>query len=312
MSFKVYPPSEMSNEDYHGNTEHVSGSALCEIYLKSPAAWRFGDKETTPALEFGIASHAAILEPELFGAEFVRGLDKDDYPDALTSESAIKSWLKSKGVAGYSTKRGAELIGMVDATGEDVQIWSDMIGEFEEAAEGKVIVNPKDYDKIMIMRDVVFNDDEYARRLSTGFAEFSIFGEINGVKVKIRPDIMTELGEIWDYKTTADASPEKFGLDCYRYGYLLKMALQHDMFLAAYGRKPAGVVLLAQEKKEPYFAQAYELTDEQLEIGRQQYRTALETYKRCKDTNTWPAYGGGVMSLQMPEWIYKKHEGTTK
>lgn len=312
MKFTVYPPTEMSNEDYHGDTEHVSGSGLCEIYLKSPAAWRFGDKETTPALEFGIASHAAILEPELFSAEFVRGLDKDEHPSALTSDAAIKSWLKSRGVAGYSTKKGQELVAMVEATGEDVEIWSDMVGEFEEASEGKTIVKPKDYDKIMTMRDVVFNDAEYAKRLSTGFAEYSIFGELHGVKVKIRPDIMTEHGEIWDYKTTADASPEKFGLDSYRYGYLLKMALQHDMFLEAYGRPPASVTLLAQEKKAPYIAQAYELTDEQLEIGREQYRTALEMYQRCKATDTWPAYGGGVMHMQLPEWIYKKHEGEKK
>lgn len=308
MTFKVYAPGELSNEDYHGDTEYVSGSALCKIYLDSPAAWRFGDHKTTPALEFGIASHAALLEPEKFGAEFVRGLDKADHPDALTSESAIKSWLKDKGVKGYSNKSGAELLALVDMTGESVQIWAQMVEHYEIENAGKVLVKPADYDKIMQMRAVVFADADYARRLSTGFAEYSILGELDGVRVKIRPDIMTETGEIWDYKTTASAKPEKFGKHAYDYGYLLKMALQHDVFTAAYGRKPTGVVLLAQEKTPPYIAQAYELTDEQIAIGRQQYHAALQLYRRCRETDTWPAYGGGIMSLQLPEFIYKKHQ----
>lgn len=309
MTFKVYAPDELSNEDYHSDTEYVSGSALCKIYLDSPAAWRFGDHETTPALEFGIASHAALLEPEKFDAEFVRGLDKSDHPDALTSDTAIKSWLKEKGVKGYSNKSGDELLALVDMTGESVQIWSRLLEEFEQDEDGKVIIKPADYDKIMQMRAVVFADEVYARRLSTGFAEYSILGELDGVKVKIRPDIMTEHGEIWDYKTTASAKPEKFGKSAYDYGYLLKMALQHDVFAAAYGKPPSGVTLLAQEKKPPYIAQAYELTTEQLAIGRQQYKSALQLYKRCRELDSWPAYGGGMMTLQLPEFIYKKHQG---
>lgn len=308
MTFKVYSPDQMTNEEYHSETEHVSGSALCKIYLDSPAAWRFGDHETTSALEFGIASHAALLEPEKFDAEFVRGLDKVDYPDALTSDAAIKSWLKARGIKGYSTKSGAELLALVDMTGEPVQVWSKMVEKHEIEHDGKVVVKPADYDKIMQMRAVVFADDVYANRLSTGFAEYSIFGELDGVKVKIRPDIMTEHGEIWDYKTTASAKPEKFGRSAYDYGYLLKMALQHDVFAAAYGKPPSGVTLLAQEKKAPYIAQAYELTPEQLAIGRQQYKEALKIYSRCRELDSWPAYGGGMITLQIPDFIYKKHE----
>ena len=308
MTFTVYTPDQLSNEDYHGETEHVSGSALCKILLDSPAAWRFGDHDTTPALKFGIAGHAALLESEKFDAEFVRGLDKADYPDALSSEAAIKSWLKARGIKGYSNKSGSELLALVDMTGEPVQVWSQMVDQYDMDHDGKVVVNPADYDKIMQMRAVVFADDVYAARLSTGFAEYSIFGELDGVKVKIRPDILTEHGEIWDYKTTASAKPEKFGRSSYDYGYLLKMALQHDVFSAAYGKPPAGVTLLAQEKKPPYIAQAYELTPEQLAIGRQQYKQALQIYKRCRELDSWPAYGGGMMTLQLPEFIMKKHE----
>lgn len=310
--FKVYTPDEMSNEQYHSDTEFVSGSALCVIYGKSPAAWRFGERETTPALEFGIASHAALLEPEKFNAEFVRNIDKEDYPDALTSDTAIKSWLKEKGVTGYSTKRGADLVEMAKRTEDQVQLWSEMQSDFIDAHDGRVIVKPADYDKIMQMRAVVFADVEYSEKLSTGFAEFSIFGEIDGVKVKVRPDIMTSVGGIWDYKSCADASPDKFGMACYDHGYLLKMALQHDMFEAAYGRKPLDVVLLAQEKKPPFIAQAYELGEQELAIGRWQYKQALATYKRCKDTDTWPAYGGGVSPLTLRDFIYKKHDEALK
>src|SRR5699024_5136269 len=139
----VYTPEQMSNEDYHSEAEHVSGSALCTIHEFSPAHWRFGDKKETPALEFGIASHAALLEPDKFASEFVRGLDKDDYPNALTSDAAMKSWLKERGIKGYSTKTKQELVEMIRKTGEDVDIWAELQSEFNELHSDKIEVKPQ-------------------------------------------------------------------------------------------------------------------------------------------------------------------------
>ncbi|MGL6296498.1 MAG: hypothetical protein ACRC3K_08840, partial [Plesiomonas sp.] len=153
--FKVFTADELSNEAYHADTEYVSGTALCTIHAECPAKWFFGDKKETAALNFGIASHAALLEPSKFDAEFVRGISKDDYPQALTSDAAIGAWLKERGIKGYSGKKFQDLYEMVLATGENPQIWKVIEQEFIESVGDRVIVKPVDFDCIEQMRATV-------------------------------------------------------------------------------------------------------------------------------------------------------------
>ena len=42
---KVYFNNELSNHDYHADTEHINGSGLWNIYDRCPAAWRYKDEE---------------------------------------------------------------------------------------------------------------------------------------------------------------------------------------------------------------------------------------------------------------------------
>jgi len=124
----------------------------------------------------------------------------------------------------------------------------------------------------------------------------------SGVSVKARLDICTASGELWDYKTTTDASPMAFGRAAANYDYWLKMAFYHDMYAMAYGKPPKKVVLLAQEKEAPYLCQAYAMTPAQIDAGRTAYQMALGIYTRCLATDNWPAYGGGIMELETPAW----------
>ena len=88
----------------------------------------------------------------------------------------------------------------------------------------------------------------------------------------------------------------------------MKMAMQHDMFVAAYGKPPRSVNLLIQEKKAPFIPALVRLTDEQLHIGRIQLRSAMEIYKACKKANSWPGYsmGNPVIEMETPEWFKKQ------
>ena len=319
MSFKVFTREELSNEAYHAETDHISGSSLVEIIQGSPAKWKFKQRNNdSKALKFGTLSHCMILEQDVFDKEYLRATDLDSIEGLITSQTGLSAALKKVGVAGTSGKGYIELVEMMYRSGEDWPVkW--LIEQQESAqalAEGKELVSAADYDKAVAMREVLCNIPAYDAIVNSETAqkELSIFGEILGVGVKIRidhVDVVDGVVYITDYKTTADASPEGFGKSAFNHGYLAKMALQRDLFVKAFNEKRKVVVgLLAQEKVEPYLPMLYTLTDEQLRIGRIQYLEALATYKKCKELDIWPGYSNGIteQELLVPDWAIKQYK----
>lgn len=328
MTIKIFSSEELSNAAYHAETDHVSGSQLHKLFTTSPASFKYGletDDEGNPvehesrALEFGSCAHTNLLEQSNFEAEYMRGTVKTDQFDGelLTSQKACESWLKNRGIKGYSAKPYPELSAMINAAlkpGEKVSILAEIERAELAAAEasGRTLIRGDDYDACMKMREVLYMNGEVRNIIGQGQPEVSCFAEIEGVPVKVRWDYVYDWNII-DYKTTISAHPEQFGRQCYNAGYYLKMALQHDVFTLAYGREPAAVKLLAQEKKLPFIPVMYRMSDDQLTIGRLQYRAALQQYRACKERDVWPAYGGGAeMELQTPNFVKQQYKDFIK
>lgn len=314
---KVYFNNELTNEQYHADTEHINGSGLWNIYDRCPAAWRYKDEEDerSKALIFGTGSHTALLEPERFDAEYARmpvvddfPKDKDGKPTVLVTTADMNSWAKERGIKGLSGKSKAEVIKIIQATGEPVKIYDVIREEAEKAAVGKQMLEGSDYDAIQQMRAVIHANSYYSSLLAGAYAEVSILGELNGELAKVRFDCLTKGGDIIDYKTAVSAKPDEFFRHAARLGYFMKMAMQHDMFVAAYGHAPRSVNLLVQEKKAPFIPALIRLTEEQLHIGRIQLHGAMEIYKACKKANSWPGYsmGNPVIEMETPEWFKKQ------
>ena len=299
----------LSNEEYHSGeyNEFLSGSYLHKLFDDCPAAAEYGEHKETKALHFGTASHTAFLEPDLFALEYYREPSKEDYPDALSSDVAIKAYLKEMGQKGYSNKKGVELYEMVSAVDPLKKCLADIRNIEDIKNQGKAKLSAKDFDQIMLMRDTLLNDPANAE-LSNGDVEISIFGEISlddgetWNKVKVRLDMLNKGNQITDYKSTGDASPIEFGKSAHHFGYWLKMALQYDLACALKELELPLPILLAQSKNSPYIAQAYRMTQEQIEKGREQYQSAIRVYNSCKTQGFW-AYGGGVMDLTSPSWV---------
>lgn len=311
--FKVFTADELTNEQYHEEKEHVSGSQLSTLFFRCPAALRYAPKKDAKHFQFGTTAHTNILEQSRFNKEYVRQPSQSEFSNLLTSDQAMKSWLKAHGVNGYSNKTTPELIAMIRSTGvAGVNIWAEIVNmiEAQASANNSIIVKAEDYDRVVMMRDVIMRNGSMREVVESGYPEISIFWELNGVPVKVRLDRVTADYCIVDYKTTRSAAAEDFGKHAYNLGYYLKMALQHDVFAAAYGRKPTAVKLLAQEKEEPFLAKMYRMTDWQLEIGRQQYQAALALYKRCVETDTWPNYGLSNQGeeLHTPDFVKRKYK----
>lgn len=314
---KVYFNNELSNEDYHADTEHINGSGLWNIYDRCPAAWRYKDEEDgqSKALIFGTGSHTALLEPERFEAQYARmpvvddfPKDKDGKPTVLVTTADMNSWAKERGIKGLSGKSKAEVIKIIRATGEPVKIYDEERLIAEINANGRILLEGNDYDAIQQMRAVIHANSYYSSLLAGAYAEVSILGELNGEKAKVRFDCLTKGGDIIDYKTAVSAKPDEFFRHAARLGYFMKMAMQHDMFVEAYGHAPRSVNLIVQEKKAPFITALIRLTEEQLRIGRIQLNGAMEIYKACKKANSWPGYsmGNPVIEMETPEWFKKQ------
>lgn len=308
---KVYLNNELSNEQYHADTEHINGSGLWNIYDRCPAAWRYKDEEDeqSKALVFGTGSHTALLEPERFEAEYARMPTKDDFgAELLVTVSDMNSWAKERGIKGLSGKTKAEVIKIIRSTGEPVRIYDEERLFAELNAKGRILLEGDDYDAIMQMRAVIHANSYYSSLLSGAYSEVSILGKLLGEPSKVRFDCLTRGGDIIDYKTAVSAKPDEFFRHAARLGYFMKMAMQNDMFIEAYGHAPRSVNLLVQEKKSPFIPALIRLTDEQLRIGRIQLRSAMEIYKACKKANSWPGYsmGNPVIEMETPEWFKKQ------
>lgn len=308
---KVYFNNELSNQDYHADTEHINGSGLWNLYDRCPAAWRYKDEEDeqSKALIFGTGSHTALLEPERFEAEYARMPTKEDFgAELLVTVSDMNSWAKERGIKGLSGKTKAEVIKIIRSTGEPVRIYDEERLFAELNAKGRILLEGDDYDAIMQMRAVIHANSYYSSLLSGAYSEVSILGDLLGEPSKVRFDCLTRGGDIIDYKTAVSAKPDEFFRHAARLGYFMKMAMQHDMFVEAYGHAPRSVNLLVQEKKSPFIPALIRLTDEQLLIGRIQLRSAMEIYKACKKANSWPGYsmGNPVIEMETPEWFKKQ------
>lgn len=308
---KVYLNNELSNDQYHADTEHINGSGLWNLYDRCPAAWRYKDEEDeqSKALVFGIGSHTALLEPERFEAEYARMPTKEDFgAELLVTVSDMNSWAKERGIKGLSGKTKAEVIKIIRSTGEPVRIYDEERLFAELNAKGRILLEGDDYDAIMQMRAVIHANSYYSSLLTGSYSEVSILGELLGEPSKVRFDCLTRGGDIIDYKTAVSAKPDEFFRHAARLGYFMKMAMQHDMFVEAYGHAPRSVNLLVQEKKSPFIPALIRLTDEQLRIGRIQLRSAMEIYKACKKANSWPGYsmGNPVIEMETPEWFKKQ------
>lgn len=345
--FKVFTSSELSNDEYHDQnswcSEYVSGSSLAEIFSSCPAAWRYKEREGSKALVFGTQSHTNFESKELFDRTYRRAPAPDDFDGLITSQSGLASKLKSFGLKGTSGKTYPELIEMMVKCGEDLNVqWLiEMIAESQARADGVELVNAKDYDACVKMRQVLESIPEHNACMNSPTAqrELSIFGVIDGVKVKVRLDHIDVCNGVYstvrsgfdgegnpvyetvcyeeaivitDYKTTSSANPSEFGRLAVNHGYLLKMALQHDLFKRAYPneKRPVVVRLLAQEKREPFLPLAFRMRPEHLKIGRLQYMSVIKTFAMCEAHNIWPSYANGEpeIDLDIPDWFTRQYK----
>lgn len=309
MTVKLYKSDELSNEEYR-KINALCGTDIVTIMNSSLKKWRYGKRAESTALGFGIAAHMVLLEPEKFDDEFVV---EPDVSGAMKTIAELKAYAKELGLKIKAAATKVVIIQQILESDPDAQIAEHILAEFREENKDKNILPAADYQKILNMRKAVFEKPKLAELLTGSTFEFSIVAELDGIPVRIRPDVITKSGGIIDYKTTRDCNPEQFVRLAYNGGYFAKMAFQHDVFEVAYGQPPKFVALLPQDKDDGFEECVHEcylwpLSKEQLEIGRAQYLPVLKMAWAAMQSDCYPGYSDdGVINVETPEWIKRLH-----
>lgn len=212
-------------------------------------------------VELGTHVHCAILEPDVFASTY------------------------RKAPAGRSTQ--------ADRARFDAFLASCK-------SSGKIALDADTYDMVIAMRDSIMAHPT-ARELLTspGVSESSIFGELEGVRVKCRPDrLIRERNILVDIKKVDDIRHIARSIQEFR--YYVQAAFYSDIYEQWAGHKPRFIFVAVGERRSigRHPVRVFELEQAWVDAGRQEYRDDLERVREME------AFGVGmhVEVLELPRW----------
>jgi hypothetical protein len=171
------------------------------------------EEEPTPAMQFGTALHALVLEgDEVFMSRYARRASVDDYPGCLVTIADLRAWLVANGKTPKGTRKD-EVIAQVLAVDASVPIL-DVIEKRNAAAnEGKVMLTAEDWARASACAESLLREPAIQNILAVGSAEVFISSicEMTGVRLKSRldwanPDVIFDIKTFSHKKGTIEES----------------------------------------------------------------------------------------------------------
>lgn len=230
----------------------LSKSSLWLMYKKSPMHFKCAQiQKKTPALDIGRALHCAVLEPELFEKQYIRGpIDRRG-----------NKWIEAKEIADKENKTllvdndYEEVLRMMDAT-------------FKNPYFSRYIMGKTSSEVSLFWQD-----------------------EFSGIQCKARLDSFNQdTGVILELKTSHNASPQMFKKEVIERGYNVQEVMYSSGARSA-GLNAADFMFFVIEKEPPYATAVYRLSDELYSSGKKIYDEMLMRYKLCLQNQSWPSYG---------------------
>lgn len=289
-------------DQYHCG-EEISHSGIVKL-RKSPAHYyhyKTSKEAPTPAMEFGSAFHAFILEPELFASVYAV-VDEAILAESLTSLDDYKTAATQLGVKFEAMNKDELKLAIKAADAESKFKFRE--DEYSRLYGAKIILKPEQVQSLEQMKASVTSHLGAAGMLRSGEAESSLFwtDEITGINCRIRPDWLFD-GGIADLKSCCSASNTDFQKAISNFGYDIQAAFYIDGMKAVTG-KSVDFFFIAVEKTAPYTTACYKASQEMIEVGRAKYREALELIKWCQKNEQYPGYqpNGEIEVIDLPRW----------
>lgn len=186
-------------------------------------------------------------------------------------------------------------------------------GKIWKAQQTKPILTQAQADQVRFMSDAIVKDKQVAAILRhCKEREVITQAKIAGVDCKALLDCWghdsTGAVVIPDLKTTKDASPEGFGKAVANFDYDMQCHFYRTLKCHEMNSDVLPTWLwIAVENKRPWAVQCYAPDADALNSGKRKVERAIEVLKKCRETNEWPAYGGGIQLLSMPKWATREN-----
>lgn len=263
--------SNISDIDYHADRNSLSSSGAKTIINLTPAEYIAQLQEPPnpkPQYDFGHAAHKMVLGK---GSDLVR-VDARDWRTNVAKEAREKAW-----------------------------------------AHGKAPLLKAQIDMAQRMAGKVFENRIAARLLENGSAELSGYwhDDATGSRLRFRPDFLPEVGRgrpiIIDYKTAASANPRRFAKSAADYGYHMQAPWYIDGLREVAGVDDAAFLFIVQQKDPPFLVSVCQLEPEDIALGRQLNRRAIDVYTECRSSGNWPGYDG-IATIALPGWARRQIE----
>ena len=283
---------QQTNEDYHAGPGYSKSdldlvARSLRHYWAAKRAPNRVPRVRTDAMLLGSAVHCAILEPDLFAAEYVRV--PEDAPGRPTARQI------------NAKKPSPE-------TMDAIAFWRD----FEAANQGKELLTAEQWATALAMRDAVHADQIARRVLTGGRAEQSVHAidRQTGLHIKCRLDYLQDgAGLIGDLKTTSDAGPEEFGRSSAVYRYHVQCGYYRRVMREAFGEAPEFWAFVAVEKDPPYAIGVYYVDEDVASLGARMAERDLLKLASALESDRFPAYTpDAVAKLVLPGWYVKRAE----
>jgi|TARA_B100000035_G_scaffold33593_2_gene25505 exodeoxyribonuclease VIII len=283
----------------------VSQSELKEV-RRSLAHWRarYGpDAEPTfpsMAMIIGTALHAKALEPEAFDGMFV---DRSSVDKELTV-TQLKAALDDEGIEYKKTAKKPELEALLYPDGKPV--------------DKRTSLSSDDFQIVCGMGDALRAHPVAGQWFDPGRPNYRRGNEVSlymqdqhesGLPLKGRIDRLEKTENGWlilDLKTTDDASPEAFSKKAFNLGYHIQAAFYSDLVRAVLGGDEITFMFCAIERRRPHGISLYKASDEMVQLGRDEYKSALKSLANALNCGEFPGYPAQPTELMLPRWISSK------
>lgn len=197
-------------------------------------------------------------------------------------------------------------IDIIDAA--DWRTKAAQTAQAESIAAGRAPILRDDYAEAQACADAVYRHTLAARLLKhLDHAEQAGIWTDGDIERKAKLDGVCGRFGI-DLKTTVDASTDNFGRTAGKYAYFSQDAWYRDALRACFDIDDPKFLFVAVEKHPPYLVNVIELDPYDVELGARRNRRAIDLYRQCRDTDTWPGYGDGINQAQLPRWAETAEE----
>jgi|TARA_Y100000289_G_C3920323_1_gene149942 exodeoxyribonuclease VIII len=265
-------PIDMTHDQYH-DLSAIGRSALL-TFAQSPAHFwhaflnpKAKTKAPTPAMLFGAAFHAYVLEPLEYKLKYI---------EAPTASKVSKAYRQAE--ADAHTNQQTILPKGTNAHCHQLSL------ALQDHPMAHQILSANGFKEATFLAKCPKTD----------------------LEVKCRADCITNSGWVVDLKTTQNASPDAFTKTIANFQYHVQAGFYLDVIEWASGIRPKGFLFICIEKEAPFAVSVIRASNSMIQAGSRRARSLLdrmaECFKHLELTQPWPAYSPDIIEVNLPAW----------